>query len=967
MTAGPAAGVAVIGMAGVFPGASSVNALWDALKAGRELLTWFTPEQLAAAGVPPEEAGDPAYVPVNGVIEDIDRFDATLFGYSPTEASVIDPQHRIMLQVAWTALEDAGRLRRGERVGVFAGASMNSYLLNHVLTQSGLRDNLGLLQIALGNEKDHLATRIAYKLDLRGPALTVQTACSTSLVAVHLAVQSLLRGECDAALAGAASVVLPQESGYLHSPHDIASPDGHCRAFDKDAHGTVPGNGAAMVVLKRLEDALADGDRIRAVIRGTAINNDGSGKAGYTAPSVAGQTEVIRAALRSAGLRPESIGYVETHGTGTEIGDAVEVAALAAAYKAEGGHPGVCAIGSVKPNIGHLDAAAGVTSLIKAVLAIEEGLIPPSINFSEPNPEIPFEGSPFRVNTQLSAFPGPGIRRCGVSSFGMGGTNAHVIVEEAPSVATAFPEPLEPELVVLSAATEESLRQSIRRLSVHLRDGAPALADTAGTLRSGRAVLPHRTATVASDHADLADQLTRVRISVARRSTSVVMLFPGQGAQRAGMAKGLYDRFSAFRGAVDECTELFYEPLSLDVRELLCQESLTHDIGQTRLTQPCLFTFEYALAKLFLAWGVRPALMLGHSIGEFTAAALAEAVDLRDAVQLVAERGRIMQASPPGRMVAIRATESEVRGMLLPGLSVAAVNGPQAVVVSGPSNPIAQLTTALTYNGVGYTDLAVSHAFHSSLMTSAAEEFRKVAERVVFYPLRTPIISNVTAEILPRGFRYTADYWVGHMLSPVLFGAGATRAAKTHDALFLETGPGTTLTTMVHQQQFSPAPVTVAAIGSTPRSPAERVTGVLRAAGDLWTAGVPVDLDLIDAGRSFRRVSLPTYAFERQRHWLDGRTPTPQADVSPQSAPPAPSRDAEVRRTMAVIWIELLGVPDVAPDANFFTLGGHSLLMVRLIARIQRAFGVRVEIRDILATPTLDVITDHVLSRMASR
>ena len=673
--------IALIGMAGRFPGAADVDAFWSNLRQGTHAITFFSEAELEDAGVPPSALREPGYVRARGVLEGSDLFDAEFFGISPREAEVMDPQHRVFLEAAWEALEDAGYDPGGvpSAVGIYAGSSTSHYLTQILLARPDVVESVGPMQLKLANGQDFLATRAAHKLNLRGPALTVQTGCSTGLVAVHAACQALAAGECDVALAGGVSIDLEQARGYRYTPGGLSSPDGHCRAFDARAAGTVGGNGVALVVLKRLEDALADGDAIRAVIRGSAVNNDGARKVGFTAPSVDGQAAVIGEALGVAGVHPDTVGYVEAHGSGTELGDPVEVAALTQAFGPTARRQ-FCALGSVKTSIGHLDAASGAAGLVKAALAVQHGEIPASLHFTAPNPRIDFAGSPFFVNTALRPWPADGTpRRAGVSSFGIGGTNAHVVLEEAPA-----PEPAAPgrpwQLLALSARTPEALEAATDRLAAHLRaHPEQALADVAWTLQAGRRAFGHRRALVVREGEDAADALeSRARgrgftAHAPEAPQPVAFLFPGIGSQHPGMGRGLYDTEPAYRETVDRCAEILRPRLGWDLREVLFPAGTEEDaepgkmdlralLGRARAApdaaaermygalagQVSLFVTEYALARLWMHWGVRPAAMIGHSLGEYVAATVAGVWSLEDALAVVAERGRLVEETPAG-------------------------------------------------------------------------------------------------------------------------------------------------------------------------------------------------------------------------------------------------------------------------------------------------------------------------------
>jgi amino acid adenylation domain-containing protein len=921
---------AIVGMAARLPGARDVEAFWRNLRGGVESITFLDDEALAAAGVDPAEARAPGYVRAAGVLEGSDRFDAAFFGFNPREAEVLDPQHRVFMESVWEALEHAGYDPGGmaEAVGLYAGSSTSSYL-HHVFTRPDVMEAVGSYQVHLGNSKDFLATRAAHKLNLRGPAVAVQTGCSTGLVSVHLACQALAAGECDVAVAGGISIRPAQ--GYRYTPGGISSPDGHTRAFDAGAAGTVAGNGAALVVVKRLADALADGDTIHAVIRGTAINNDGSAKVGFTAPSVTGQAAVIQEALAVAGVDPRAIGYVEAHGSGTELGDPIEVAALTQAFGAtEGGQ--FCAIGSVKTNVGHLDTAAGSAGLIKATLALSHGEIPPSLNFSAPNPRIDFASSPFFVNAELRAWQTEdGVpRRAGVSSFGIGGTNAHVVIEQAPA-----PEPSTPsrpwQLLALSARTPEALEAATDRLAAHLRaHPEQALADVAWTLQAGRRAFAHRRVLVARDGAEAADALEsrapeRLAGGSADASRSVAFLFPGIGSQYPGMGRGLYETEPVFRATIDRCAEILLPLIGVDLREVMYPAGGSDDDGAPRkldlramlgrsaapaddrmngalVGQTALFVTEYALARLWMEWGVRPEAMIGHSLGEYVAATVAGVWSLEDGLRLVAERARLVEAQPEGGMLGIALPESDVRPLLRDGLCVATLNGPSVTVVSGPAAAVDALQAELGARGIVCSRLPTRHAFHSAMMRPAGEGLAALLRGMELRAPAIPFVSNVTGGWITDAEATDPGYWVRHLCGTVRFGDGVQALAADRTRVMLEVGPGHALRSLISQLPvWDGAPP---AIVASMRHDYERhpdSAHVLEAAGRLWAAGAPVDWKGMHAHERLRRVPLPTYPFESRRYWIDldlgalaslrrGESAGPSADPADWTYVPAWSR-----------------------------------------------------------------------------
>jgi acyl transferase domain-containing protein/thioesterase domain-containing protein/acyl carrier protein len=861
--------IAIIGMAGRFPGAPSVEALWENLRQGRELITFFDDETLKNNGVSEAQLRDPNYVKARGKLDGVELFDAGFFGMNPREAALTDPQHRLLLECAWEALENAGygsdKLRK--ITGIFAGSSVSQYW-GHCIAR-GAGDYFRLL---LGNDKDFLASRVAYKLNLKGPAVGVQTACSTSLVAVHMASQSLLAGECDIALAGGVSVVVPQVQGYVYDG-GISSPDGHCRAFDAQAGGTVDGSGAGVVVLKRLEEAEQEGDKIVAVIRGSAINNDGGLKMGYTVPSVEGQVRVIREALAVSGVDPGSIGYVEAHGTGTVLGDPIEVEALTQAYRGWTDQQQYCGLGSVKSNIGHLDAAAGVAGLIKAVLMLEHGEMPASLHYREGNAKIRFEESPFYVNKELKEWKrGEEPRRAGVSSFGIGGTNAHVVLEEAGERRKSG-EGRKWHLLTLSARNREGLRQSKEEMRAYLgREGEAQepLADIAYTLQMGRKHFEERWYGVGDERRRLWRQLGgeeggggEGRVGEGRRS--VVYLFPGQGAQYGGMGRELYEEEGVFREEVKRCAVLLEKEMGMDIREVLWGAEVGR-IEETEMTQPALFTVEYGLARQWQAWGVEAEALLGHSIGEYVAAVVSGVMSLEEGIRVVAARGRWMQKMRRGGMLAVGLSEAEVAKRLGRGLSLAAVNGERACVVSGSVEGVEELEKKLEEEGVVCRRLRTSHGFHSWMMEPMREGFRKELEGVKLREPQIPMVSNVSGEWLKGEEAGDAGYWVRQVREAVQFEKGLKQVLQQPGRVLLEVGPGGTLGRLARQQRNGSE---VAICRSLPDKAGEsEMAMLLRGLGSLWLAGVDPDWKAVYAGQQRNRVILPAYPFQRKPYWL---------------------------------------------------------------------------------------------------
>ncbi|MBE7384658.1 MAG: SDR family NAD(P)-dependent oxidoreductase [Leptolyngbya sp. SIO1E4] len=870
--------IAIVGMSGRFPGAKDIDAFWQNLQDGIESTSFFSDSELTSSGVSPTLLNDPDYVKAKPILSGIELFDAEFFGFSPKEAEMMDPQHRLFLEHAWEALENAGYdpATYESPIGVYAGVDINSYLLNNVYPSFG---NVLDLQTLIGNATDYLSTRVSYKLNLKGPSVTIQTACSTSLVSVHMACQSLLSGECDVSLAGGISLTVPQKVGYSYQEGGIASPDGHCRAFDAEAQGTIFGEGVGVVVLKRLTDALADGDCIHAIIKGSAINNDGALKAGYTAPSRDGQSAVISEAQAVAEIDPETITYIETHGTGTALGDPIEIAALTQVFRRSTDKKEFCAIGSVKTNVGHLTTAAGVTSLIKTVLGLKNRLIPPSLHFEEPNPKIDFANSPFYVNTQLTPWETNGTpRRAGVSSFGVGGTNAHVVLEEAPSVEASGPS--RPwQLLLLSAKTSSALEAATTNLAQYL-DGELNLADVAYTLSVGRRAFNHRRFVVSQGIETAQSALSSLepgRVGThlqAPGERPVVFMFSGQGAQYVNMAQELYQSEATFTEQVDICCELLKPHLGLDLRQILYPAaeqfaSASEQLRQTAIAQPALFVIEYALAHLWQEWGVRPQAMMGHSIGEYVAATLASVLSLEDALALVAARGKLMQRLPSGSMLAVPLAEQEVIPLLGKELSIAVINGPAACVVSGVTGAVEVLERQLASQGIEGRRLHTSHAFHSPMMEPILESFTQKVKQVRLSAPQIPYLSNVTGTWIRAEEATSPAYWAKHLRQPVQWASGLEALLQEPSQILLEIGPGRTLTTLAKRH---PEKVPEQVVLSCIRHPQEAdsdVAFLLKTVGQSWLAGVDIDWSGFYAHQRRHRLPLPTYPFERQRYWID--------------------------------------------------------------------------------------------------
>lgn len=897
--------VAIIGMSCRFPRARNVEEFWHNLREGVEGISFFSDDELEVGG---ELVQSPNYVKAKGVLDDVDLFDAAFFGFTPREAEIMDPQHRLFLECAWEALEQAGYdfEDRNERVGVYGGSGMSTYLLSNLLSNPDLLKTVDALQFRMLNDKDFLTTHVSYKLNLKGPSVAVQTACSTSLVAVHLACQSLLDGECDLALAGGVTITFPHKAGYRYQEGGILSPDGHCRAFDAKAQGTVEGNGAGVVVLKRLSNAIADGDHIRAVIKASAVNNDGSLKVGFTAPSVETQTAVITEAMSMADVAPETIGFIEGHGSGTPLGDPIEVLALTNAFRTRTAKKNYCALGSVKTNVGHCDNAAGMASLIKTVSALEHGLIPPTLHFETPNAQINLDESPFYVNSTPIDWDTTGHpRRAGVSSLGIGGTNAHLILEEAPQQISKPQDAHGWKLLVLSAKSDSAVRQSMRNLA----DQLPRfdLSDVAYTLQVGRRRFSHRRALICRDAGEAISALETddpkfvLREVQEARDRHITFMFPGLGDHHPGMALDLYRGESVFRDQVDHCSELLKPYLEVDLRDVLYPESvktsengsrfspertidlrkmlsrdddaLLQTLNQTRVAQPAVFVIEYALAQLLMSWGIQPHSMIGYSIGEYTAACLAGVFSLEDALRLVATRARMIDELPGGEMLAVPLSAQELMPLLDDGLSVSATNGPSLTVIGGEANAIRGLERQLDSRGVASRQLQTTHAFHTGMMDPIVQKFTACVREISLKPPKVPFVSNLTGTWLTNEQATDPEYWSRHMRHSVRFDEGLNTICVDSHRVLLEVGPGQGLTTLTRQHPMRNAQQPVISTMRDRRDDVSDVPFLLSALGRLWLAGARIDWTGFSAAGQRRRVPLPTYPFERQRYWIEpGRT-----------------------------------------------------------------------------------------------
>ena len=919
--------VAVIGMAGRFPGADNLDEFWNLLDQGKSGICTLSDEALRAAGVPESTFSQPNYVRAYASFSNPSGFDAQFFGYAPSEAELMDPQHRVFLECAWSALEDAGydSQQYDGTIGVYGGAALNSYLVN-LHTNPAIRASISPVQAVVSNVMGLMPTRVSYQLDLKGPSCGIQTGCSTSLVAIHSACQSLLNHDCDIALAGGVTVSSATPQGYLYQAESIASPDGSCRAFDEKGQGTVFGNGVGIVVLKRLRAAQLEGDHIYAIVKGSAINNDGADKVGLIAPSVSGQAAVIQAAIEKAGVDPCTISYVEAHGTGTPLGDPIEVAALNRAFEKARSKPDKskieqskteqltaerqsCAIGSVKTNLGHLDAAAGAAGFIKTVLALQHKILPASLNYTRPNTQIDFQNGPFVVNHQRQPWSHNSAednlpRRAGVSSFGMGGTNAHAILEEAPAtVPSGNARPWQ--LITLSAKTPTALDTAAHNLATHLqRHPEQPLADVAYTLQTGRRAWPYRRFHLCQTTAEAITQLSHPDKDQGTSATpqkSVVFMFSGQGSQHINMARDLYESEPTFQKTIDKCADILADQLPLLdlLYPSLPLSSPPLPLNQTANAQPTLFALEYALAKLWISWGVQPTALIGHSIGEYVAACIAGIFSLEDALFLTVQRGQLMQRCQPGSMLSVLAAAETLETSLSAEAEIAAINSPQNCVVSGPTTVIQTLQQQLQQQNIPCRLLATSHAFHSAMMEPALEEFSKALQKVTFSPPQIDLISNVTGTWLAESDATNPDYWVRHLRSTVRFSRGIKEVLNLPNPVLLEIGPGHTLTRLAKQHLSTDSTINHNSLilQSLPHPQERKSEGktdsatLMKALGELWLAGLPITWTQLYQGGNRHRLSLPTYPFERTPYWV----PLRSEEGSPSTAKTAPKTKAADR------------------------------------------------------------------------
>ncbi len=978
--------IAVIAMAGRFPGAQTIDEFWEVLKEGRETVSFFTKEELDPS-VSPSLANDPDYVRARGIISDTKNFDSAFFGINPKLADLMDPQQRIFLEIAWETLEKAGYLpsHYNGSIGVFAGSGNNSYYLNNVLSRRDLVERMGAFQVMTYNEKDYIASRTAFALDLKGPAVSIHSACSTSLLAIAEAVDSLRKGQCDIALAGAASITVPLKSGHIYQEGAMFSRDGHTRPFDADAQGTVFSDGAGIVLLKPKLAAERDGDKIWALIKGVGINNDGGGKGSFTAPSASGQAGAIRMALEDGTVDASTLGYIEAHGTATPLGDPIEMEGLNLAFGKQE-KLGFCALGSVKSNMGHLTAAAGAAGLIKTVLSLHYQQLPPSIHYSKPNPEIDFENSPFFVNDKFRKWETKSVRRAGVSSFGVGGTNVHVVLEEYRNPVHGSDSGKPFQLIGWSAKTDATRDAYAQKLAAWIeKSSAVNLADLSFTLQMTRADFKSRRFAVADSPASLLRQLRAQKplpseaLRLEEAPNGPVFVFPGQGSQAVQMGLGLYQSEKVFRDAVDECAELLKPILNEDIRDVIYPvaggEAAEEKINNTLYTQPALFSIEYATARLWMSWGVHPKAFIGHSIGEFVAAHLAGVFSLADGLRLVATRGKLMGSLERGSMLGVRGRHEEVTALMPSTLSLAAINSPGLCVVSGTTDSIQSFSKFLEEKNIRSKLLHTSHAFHSAMMDEVVEPFRKVAETIHLKAPTIPIISTVTGDWLSDEEATDPRYWAGHLRNTVRFSPAVIRALDEGFSLMLEAGPRNVASTLIRQHNQSKVPVAVSSLESLEGQ--SDYASIMKAAGQLWMHGVEIDWRGFYSGQQRQLIELPGYAFAKTVHWVDPLNSNAEQEhaIPGQEASSFEYTNKEIpinqptkmRKTILIERIkEILentsGIEmgAVNPDMSFIEMGLDSLLLTQITLQMKKEFGVPVSFRQLNEScGTLDLLASY--------
>lgn len=956
--------IAVIAMSGRFPGADNIEELWEILKNGRETITFFEEKELDPA-VDVSLRQDPNYVRARGIIKNVDQFDAEFFGVNPKLAELMDPQQRIFMEICWEALENSGYFPQNGHynIGVFAGSYNNTYYLNNVQHNKKLVDQVGEFQVMSANEKDYIASRTAYHLNLKGPAVSVYSACSTSLLAIVQAVESLRKGQCELALAGGASINSPVNSGHLYQEGAMLSADGHCRPFDADSTGTLFSDGAGVVLLKSLRKAKEDGDSIYAVIKGVGINNDGGEKGSFTAPSAMGQAGAIQMALNDGQIDPATITYIEAHGTGTPLGDPIEMEGLNLAFGAQNKKQ-YCAIGSIKSNIGHLTAAAGVAGFIKTVLSMRKQQIPPSLGFRNPNPHIDFENSPFYVNQKLCPWKAEDKRVAGISSFGVGGTNVHVVIEDYQEYLPSTEPSRKAQLITWSAKSVPSRAGYGSRLlewSNHNPSGS--LEELAFTLQTTRAGFNHRSFVIASSFDELGEALANTHgirtHSLSEIPREIVFSFPGQGAQYLDMGKELYEQETTYKNAVDDCAEILKNYVDIDIRQVIMpfahSKEAEEKLRDTRYTQPALFVTEYALAKLWMSWGVQPSILCGHSLGEYVAAHLSGVFSLEDALKVVAARGGLISTLPTGNMLSVRSSVARIKDLIPSELSIAAINGKELCVVSGDDEHIAAFASILSLHEIPHQLLKTSHAFHSTMMDPIIGSFKEILESVQLNLPQRPIVSTVTGTWLKDEQAMDVLYWAEHIKHTVRFADALETINSLDNSLFIEVGPGKVTSTFARQALAQGHHSIVTSLERISGQP--EIVSLLTAVGKVWLHGVEPDWKSFYGGKGSRKITIPNYAFDKKRCWVDPRsfrsTPAISTGLSKEKEIPADKNsrltnlDSHVIRLKEIVGgiLNISGIRAYDLSKSFLEIGCDSLLLTQIALNLRKEFDLPITFR----------------------
>lgn len=969
--------IAIIGMSGRFPKSKNLEEYWKLILEGKEGITFFSEEELVKHGISEKECSSPNYVKAGALLEGYEKFDNDFFEINPKESELMDPQHRIFLQACYEVLEDAGYCtdNTDSIIGVYGGSSMNSFLIHNLLNNREYVDKNEALQHIFihGNMNDYLCTRVSYKLNLRGPSMSVQSACSTSATAIYLAYQALLNYDCDIALAGGVSIRVPQYSGYSVIDGGIFSTDGHCRAFDDNSDGTIFGSGVGVIALKRLEEAIKDNDNITAIIRGVGLNNDGSHKVGYSAPSIDGQRDAILQAIDFAEVDPSEIGYVEMHGTGTKLGDVIEIKAIDSAFKQYTNKTRYCPIGSVKANIGHLNAASGIASIIKAALVVNKGIIPPAAAFRTPNKEILFDETPFYVNTQVCKWNCT-KRIAGVSSFGIGGTNVHFIVENYNE---SYTEDIVNEnyFFPISGKTETATIKNASNLINYLKtENAESLNDISKTLIYGRRHYNYRIGVSASSNEDLVNKL-KLRVDNydvydGNSQKKIVFIFPGQGIQYQGMLKGLYNSSIFIKEKIDECFRILSLKCDFNANKYKFFEQETNN---TEIVQPVLFIWEYVIAKYLQKIGVSPDIVLGHSLGEYTAACISEVFSFEDVIAILIKRGKLANKSKEGRMISVNLSCEEVKEFLGEEISLSVVNSDTNCVVSGSISAIDLLKEKLEKRGVHYVVLRNTRAFHSHLLSEYYSEFRRFVDSFTFGTSKIKLISNVTGDYATDNELNTGNYWAKHLCETIKFGSCIKKLSEEEDFIIIEVGTNMLekiIKTNINNQDLI-------SFIKRDNDVTEDVEYLFKVISKLWESGKTVDLNWmlndLQYDTRYHKVSLPTYAFDYKVFCLGEVHPDEkesiQINISTRRGLSteyiAPGN--EIQEECVRIWSDILGVEDIGIDDNFFELGGHSLVAIQVLAEVRELFEVSIELSELSDKPTVRFLSNIIIEKLIEK